>query len=44
MGKNEASEIKDAIEKFFFFGVSSLAKALVFRTLAKKPLKLRSVY
>ncbi len=38
MKKNEATEIKDAIEKFFFFGVSSLVKALVFRTLAKQAL------
>jgi len=39
MEKNESTEIKDAIEKFFFFGVSSLAKALVFRTLAKQDLE-----
>jgi hypothetical protein len=36
---NETSEIENEIEKLFFFGVSHLAKALVFRTLAKDALE-----
>ncbi len=38
METNEANGINNAIDKFFFFGVSSLTKALVFRTLAKQAL------